>query len=573
MSGRAWRERDHPRWPKGSGDRSGEFRDASVAEKVYQTDRGGRVTQAEAARIMHGDDWAAKAGRRAQPAGRYGSISTGQTSQCPRCGRTVKIVGTAGKQSTHNADKGKRCPGSGEVVKPGDAVQDLVKKRSKPPSRNREIKAPEPPRVVIGKPQEVVTGAAKERMDRWIRATHERGAVEQFNIKTRREWEIENVEREIKETLGPRLEYAQQRARTEIRRQMYDAGENPNNLQDRIDWGWNDEVDRQTRHERAALQQALDYLDALRNRQPIPDQQGVRMGLGGYPRKEWTPDDLEEPISAGSFFVARPYDPERPLSIYGDRLHIDDETWHTYQALDSLEQRVPPVFHRAVATHFARKYAGASHPPGMWISGTKPLPNLDSLQSLRGQKPRGWHKGATWDDVDGVVSGGATMAVSYTSNTESSRRRLQRLDSTAGSPPDASATLHEFGHLLDRAVGEGGESASKRRLWRLIHSKVKKQGGIFLNPYFKQGGDAGPQELWADAFGAWAESDPKPRTLATGAPHVYNVGYDKAGNWITRQVTDRTIHISGMYDIPYSVAFEIEDYFERIAKEAGRRFK
>ena len=569
-------ERDHPRWPPGTPPprRGGQFRD------------------------KNGGDWADRLGD-ALPAGRYGSIATGATAQCPICGRTVKLVGTSGKLSTHNQSPGVRCGGSGQVI--GDEAKKaggVVARRAAKKPKNPEIKAPEPPKVRIGPPRaSVVDLQARARLQRWREGTRQPGRIKGQNEKTRREWEIENVQNEIKGKLGPDLEYAQQQARRGLTDDIRRAGEDPDDLQVREDWGWNSRVKWETRHEQMALDQALDYLDALRHRKPIPDQQGVRMGIGGYPRKEWTPDELELVVSAGEITLPRTYDPAHPLDVYGDMLHIDDDTWHTYQALDTLEQAIPPVFHEVVAAHLAgsRTYQ-LKEIGGIWVSATTPLPDLDELGYLRGKKPRGWHKGATWNEVDGVVSAGHTLAVGYSPNTESHRGHYSRVYGTqsataidqgnplAGTQIDASAMGHEFGHLLDYTLGGGkttsgarAQQASDERLWRLVHGRVVREAGRYLNPYFRQKGDAGPSELFADAFGVWARGSDAPKLYPSthpasvaGTPTLWPNPKGKPG---MRVVTWRVEALAAAYDVNYDVAFEIDDYFDRLLREvkSGKR--
>lgn len=570
MSVRDWVERDHPRWPRGTG-RGGEFRD------------------------KNGGDWADRLGDvvdLTQPAGRYGSISTGQTCQCPVCGRTVKVVGTSGKLSTHNKSKGVRCDGSGQTVSENDKkAGGVVARRAAKKPKNTEIKAPEPPKVVVGLSQDIIRGdAARARFERWEAGAAQPGVAFKQNEKPRREWEIENVEREIKQTLAPNLDYATQRAQRELRRDMVEVGENPDSLQARQDWGWDYEVERKTRHEREALRQAQDYLAALRNRTPIPDQQGVRMGIGGPPRIQWTERELDVMVSAGQITVpAQVYDPAHPLDVYGDLLHIEDDTWFTYQALDTLEQKIPPAYHEIVAAHLASRRGalrgqGGQH-AGIYVSGRKRIPDLDGLAYLRGEKPRGWRKGSTFVDPDGVVSGGRVLVVAYTENTAGKRSSVYRtygIDehsrwqaAAAGNPLaeaqiDPSAMDHEFGHLLDHALHGSAQrykDASAERLWRLVHGKVKRQAGRWLNPYFKQKGNAGPQELWADAFGLWAMTTGDQAKL-DGAPHYVLISGGQR-----RAVTWRTRAFATEYDIPYGVAFEIEEYFDRLHREikSGKR--
>jgi hypothetical protein len=565
---RRWDESEHPRWPSGSGDRSGEFRD------------------------KNGGDWADRIGDTlgvSQPAGRYGSIATGQTAQCPACGRTVKVVGTSGKLSTHNASKGVRCTGSGGGTTGAQRAGGVAARRAKAPKgpKNPEIKAPPPPPVEIGAQHDHVYGAARERMRRWQDGAAAPGRVTRQNEKTRREWEIENVEREIKD-LAVRLDYAQQRARTEIMADMRDAGEDPYSIQARIDWGWNDQVAFKARYEQQSMDDALEYLAALKAGGPVTATYG--WSSYGSPR-QWSARELDEMVSAGQYTAPREFDPAHPLDIYGDMLHIEDDTWFTYQALDTLEQAIPPLFHEIVAAHLADSRVSAA---GIYVTGTKTLLDLDSLGFVLTGKPRGWGKGGKWADVSGVVSGHAVAGVANTSNSNPDRyvrtfgvrepNARAMGNPMAGQKPDPSAMAHEFGHLLDVAIGSKGSAsaASTERLWRLVHGKVVREGGAYLSPYFKQKGDAGPEELWADAVAIWARgSDDPVLYLEGGAPGLggtpmqWPTGKPSKvpGRADLRTITWRVQNLARQYDIPYDVAFEISDYFDRLHKElkSGKR--
>jgi hypothetical protein len=525
MAGRRWDERDHPRWPRGSGDKSGEFRDT-------------------------GPDWAQTA---ALPAGRYGSIATGQTSQCPVCGRTVKVVGTTGKQSTHNGEQGKRCEGSGTVAD-SIQVQDVRVRRAEPPRRNQEVVAPPPPpKVRPGRPTaQIDDPVALDRFINW--QTHAaRRPYEEVPV-PKRERQIAAAVAEVQD-----LTRDLQRARSSARHDI------ANELMREHGWAqWgripfeerqvmvDEEADQRAAVVRAKknLEDHQAYLDDLRTQPPgfYSQRLGVRI-----------PMDADDPDPYQNRRALRgPIDPANPLAIYGDWLRIPNPDWLTYQALDSLEQRVPPQLHELLAQHLVQR--PASNSVGIWISGQRAVPDMDDLGDLRNKQPRGWHKGATWKEVDGVVRGGVTMAVGYTDNYEAALRQQQRIrrgTPMEDKPFDASATLHEFGHMIDSAIGDGDPSAgvrfglgraSSRRLWRLVHGEVLREAGHGLNPYYKQRGGAGAEEFFADAFGRWAESDP------TSTP-------------LMPSITWRQRHIAAAYDIPYGVAVKVDEYFDRLVRD------
>lgn len=517
-------EHDHPRWPKGTGDKAGKFRDKKP-----------------------GGDWADRVGG-GMPAPGGGSVATGKVVECPVCGRVVKVVGN-GKRSTHNKSKGKRCDGSGQPAT-GEATT-LRAVRTKQPPRSKKIVAPPGPVLppVLNLGDGVWNSSpAYARLEAWHRDMRQPGVATGYD--TVRVKALEGLRRRL--TMMRSYEFAGGLFNSHrVDEDMRDAGLDPLSRSDRQRF---DYYGREVKYDEGGIEGRRAHLAEL--------QAEIDRVEAGGPSRRLGSDVLDLPDqTAPRPSPAIEFDPARPLAIYGDMLHAD-RSWLSYVALDSLEQRVPPAYHQAMASYLA------DHDGGIWLGAAK-LPDQDDLGRLRGEKPRGWHKGATWDEVDGVVSGGKTMAVSYTFNTRSTAVRQRQIRRLLGLPDglyDSSATMHEFGHLADHALGQKGkfsfqEPASRQRLWRLVHGKVKKNAGRGLNPYFRQGGDAGPEEFWADAFGVYHSHDPDP---------LDDFDYSFAGIY---GYTKRTKAIAHTYDVPWDVAHEIEKYFQRHLKdvEAGRR--
>jgi hypothetical protein len=269
----------------------------------------------------------------------------------------------------------------------------------------------------------------------------------------------------------------------------------------------------------------------------------------------------------------RPFDPTNPLAYYGSMLHIESNDWFAYGVLDQLEQRVPPAFHKAVAEWLAFQ-SRHNNSAGIWVGSTHSIRDLDNLRRQITKPPRGWGKEATmatWDDVDGVVSGSAVYAVVHTDNSESHLRSRRRSHQMAGIPQDLAvgdAGLHEFGHVLDAAMGFFNTSrayrwddASAQRKWRLIHGRIKR-GSRRLSPYYRQKGDAGPEEFWADTFFTWASADPIPTT-----DPFY------AGGRAGRAVTTRDLLMLETYGGQIEDVMSISDYFDGLHRDlvGGRR--
>lgn len=524
-------EHDHPRWPRGTGDKSGEFRDKTP-------------------------DWASRVSE-ALPAGRYGSVATGITKECPFCGRQVKVVGS-GRLSTHNKSKGVRCPGSGITVgeipladrTPGRTPLARIPAQRRPPSSGARKKAgrygpPLPPEVTYGPPlTRVDAPAARSRMKAWQdQATGETGASHAARIAATRQ-NIQSWQASLK---SARHDAKWQMAREE-------AGVGPGEY-----WRTQGVYPNRIPDEEA---------DAA-------DPQGrIQAALRGLHSQEETLAALE------AFKHPRPFDPTNPLDYYGEQLHIESNDWHTYEVLDELEQRVPSAFHR-VAAEYLSDQLRYNRSAGMYVSSGKIL-DLDDLRQKIKTPPRGWGSDATmatWGSVDGVVSGGAVLAVSYSSNTSHHKTSRARSLAVTGNMADrvgGSAGLHEFGHVLDAALGykkntyrpgsrPASKAASGQRRWRLIHGKVKRESRS-LSPYFRQKDDAGPEEFWADAFFSWAAVPPTVTDVAGSGQTFTPAG---RGRPITRQDE----FISVQYGVSAETAMEISDYFTTLHKqvESGAR--
>lgn len=109
--------------------------------------------------------------------------------------------------------------------------------------------------------------------------------------------------------------------------------------------------------------------------------------------------------------------------------------------------------------------------------GNSPMTELNGNTDMKGQSPRGWPPGVTWDEVPGAFNP-AHNAVS----------------AGKGAHGSASVVLHEYGHAIGHNFGIDSSPE-----WQSIHASVHNN----LSPYLQQGGPggfAGRQELWAESF-------------------------------------------------------------------------
>lgn len=262
-------------------------------------------------------------------------------------------------------------------------------------------------------------------------------------------------------------------------------------------------------------------------------------------------------------------DRSRPLAVYGDMLHAQDYSQTSHRSLMDLST-IPAEVHAIVAAEAAKTRAKLAArrakgeevhgEPGIYVGSTG-VPDLDHLDHLKedGEGPRGWHEGATYDDVNGLFQPGTfTVAIGHTANADGKGH---------------SAAEHELGHALDHAIAARrsallelgvdprGESYSAR--WRALHTRVVDNAQVRLSPYFRQEGDAGPQELWAEAFAEWAKVYYRiSRRNAAGV----GSSIDRNPEFVAQQTRARFMSEFGI--TADEIAQDLHDYFLSIAQFA-----
>ena len=224
------------------------------------------------------------------------------------------------------------------------------------------------------------------------------------------------------------------------------------------------------------------------------------------------------------------FDPDNPLSIYGDRIVIEDESEIAAQHLRDLES-LPRGVHETLADHF-----GQQDGSGFYI-GDRAMPELDDLGDLRGVQPRGWPPGATWDRVPGA----------YDPN-----RRVVAAGGGGNGHGSISLAMHEGSHALDHALGQVSMSTEFVDVFHKVHATAH------MNPYLTHPGNPSGylNEGFAEGFAAWSKG------RAAGA----------SGDDLARAVGDALIKggpRGGSYDV--DAMRGLSDYFERLEESARRR--
>ncbi|MEU8035701.1 phage minor capsid protein [Streptosporangium sp. NPDC049078] len=162
--------------------------------------------------------------------------------------------------------------------------------------------------------------------------------------------------------------------------------------------------------------------------------------------------------------------------LYGNRLRIQKGSQAGPKHAEDFT-KIPDAFHDALAAHVRGVDLGDGAIP-------------DFMPELRGVQPRGWAPGKTWDAVTGAYD-------------PTSRRVMVGSGHGHGS---TSVCVHETGHALDHALGRAASSPE----WRSLHADAVSHG---VSPYYAQAGEAGRQEMWAEAFAAWTMHRDKPAAM------------------------------------------------------------
>lgn len=113
----------------------------------------------------------------------------------------------------------------------------------------------------------------------------------------------------------------------------------------------------------------------------------------------------------------------------------------------------------------------------------------DVMPELKGEKPRGWPPGSSWDDVDGAYDVGGKRII---------------VAERQGSPKSPNAnnieglTRHETGHAVDH-LKNFSDSKEFKDAYDREAAKIQKPDSETLK-YFLQKGEAGRQEAFAEMF-------------------------------------------------------------------------
>lgn len=118
----------------------------------------------------------------------------------------------------------------------------------------------------------------------------------------------------------------------------------------------------------------------------------------------------------------------------------------------------------------------------------------DALPELKGQKPRGWPPGLTWDAVDGAYSPSRNLVV-VAEETRDTNNKWNKSNRTED------VTRHEVGHATDYAMGKFSNSAAFTQAYE-ADTQVMPAALTGTLKYFLQSGDGGKEEACAEGIAA-----------------------------------------------------------------------
>ncbi len=134
----------------------------------------------------------------------------------------------------------------------------------------------------------------------------------------------------------------------------------------------------------------------------------------------------------------------------------------------------------------------------------------DALPELKGQKPRGWPPGLTWDAVDGAYSPSRNLVV-VAEETRKTGNQWVKSNRTED------VTRHEIGHATDYAINKLSDSTAYTKAYEAdIKAMPANLNGTLK--YFLQSGDGGKEEACAEGIAVREGGSTSGKTFELGFP-------------------------------------------------------
>jgi hypothetical protein len=117
----------------------------------------------------------------------------------------------------------------------------------------------------------------------------------------------------------------------------------------------------------------------------------------------------------------------------------------------------------------------------------------DALPSLRGQQPRGWPPGSTWDNVDGIYQGWQTVVIAEHHLNKDTKKEADNKDVEG-------VTRHEIGHAVNAWIGSFCNTRTFTKAYNADTAKITQADVQEKLKYFLQSGEGGRSETFAEIF-------------------------------------------------------------------------
>ncbi len=134
----------------------------------------------------------------------------------------------------------------------------------------------------------------------------------------------------------------------------------------------------------------------------------------------------------------------------------------------------------------------------------------DALPELKGQKPRGWPPGLTWDAVDGAYSPNRNLVVVAEETRDTSNQWVK-------SKRTEDVTRHEVGHATDYAINKLSDSNAYTQAYE---DDIKAMPAALTGTlkYFLQSGDGGKEEACAEGIAVREGGSTSGKVFESGFP-------------------------------------------------------
>lgn len=150
---------------------------------------------------------------------------------------------------------------------------------------------------------------------------------------------------------------------------------------------------------------------------------------------------------------------------------------------------------------------------GGQLAITPYLTHKDGWPTLKGERPRGWPPGTTWDMADGGQSEGKVVVAEYRLGADGKWTKNDRT---------AFVVLHESGHALDRAMGKGGVIFTESDEFKVAYERdltgISKEDKALLGYFLQKEG--GRSETFAEMFAIMHGSKDRKELMERAFPEV-----------------------------------------------------